>query len=452
MSDADQKVRPMKKVLIITYYWPPAGGPGVQRILKFVRYLPEFGWQPIILTPKQGEYPAVDHSLVQEIPADCMVVKTGSLEPGGMYRRITGMKRGEAIPIAVLAETEKLSRRKKISRWVRANLFIPDAKIGWMPFALAAAKNIFKDQAIDLILSSSPPPTAHLIAKKLSKRYKVKWVADFRDPWTDIHYYKYLSRLGISLRFDEKLERSVLGSADWITSVSKTYLENYKSKVNHERYSFIPNGYDREDLKDVDFTRYPEKFRISSIGTLNDERNPSTLFQAVRKIIKTNSEFADQLEIELVGIVSGCVDEDIVRNGLEKYVRKTPYLPHMDALQKMAGAWILLLPINKVAGDLGILTGKLFEYIGSGRTILGFGDLRVEAARFVKDLNTGAFFDYGDVEGTERFLLDQFQTWQKGTKPDRDNAHLIRQYERKSLTGQLAQLFDRLIIKPGEAK
>jgi len=432
----------MKKVLIITYYWPPSGGPGVQRILKFVKYLPDFGWQPYILTPKYGEFPAIDHSLADEIPNSCEVTKTGIFEPGKLYKVLTRMERSQAIPVAVLAETDNLSFTKKVTSWLRANLFIPDAKIGWLPFAINKGQQIIKQHNIDIIYSSSPPPTTHLIAQKLARRFGIKWVADFRDPWTDIHYYKNLSRLQVTQNFDRKLERSVLDSANWITSVSKTYIQNYKKKVSHNRFSFLPNGFDANDLKEINFDIYPDKFRISSMGTINNERNPETLFQAVKKILSSNPEIAKHLEINLIGIVAPSVEADIKKYGLGKFVQKTSYLPHLDALKKMAEAWILLLPINNVVNDLGILTGKLFEYIGSGKTILGFGNPKVDAATVVREVKAGEFFQYSDIEGTERFLLKQFKLWKKGELEKKNNKSLIKKYERKQITKELVEIFE----------
>jgi len=434
----------MKKVLFISYYWPPAGGPGVQRILKFVKYLPLYNWLPFILTPEYGEFPAIDFTLVDEIPAECSVYKTSIWEPGTLYKKFTGMKKEEAIPIAVLTETKNLTFSKKISRWLRANLFIPDAKIGWIPFAVKKGKQLIKEHQIDVIFSSSPPPTTHLIAQKLAKNCGVKWIADFRDPWADIHYYKTVSRLTFAQAVDEKLERSVLRTADWVTSVSKTYIENYRQKVTHNRFSFLPNGFDEDDFKNFNFDVFPDKFRISSMGTINNERNPETLFQAVRNIISVNHDFANNLEILLIGIVASSVKDDIKKYNLENFVRETTYLPHIEALQKMADAWILILPINQVINDFGILTGKLFEYIGSGKTILGFGNLKVEAAKIVNEIEAGKFFEYGDVAGTEAFLLNQFTLWKNRTIQKISLKNKIAKFERKYITGELANLFENI--------
>lgn len=430
----------MKTVLIITYYWPPSGGPGVQRILKFTKYLPEFNWNPIILAPQTGEYPAMDHSLINEIPESCNVIKTPIFEPNNLYKIFTGMKRNEAIPIAVLTETNRLTFRKKISHWLRANLFIPDAKIGWLPFAVSKGKQIIKQHQIDLIFSSSPPPTTHLIAKKLAAYAGIKWVADFRDPWTDTRYYHYVPRLKIVQNYDNKLERSVLNSADWNTCFSKTYIDNFKKTVNHNRFSFIPNGYDAADLEDINFDIYPSKFRISSIGTLNNERNPVSLFKAVKNMLADEEDFKKHIEIELVGIIAASVNEEIEKHRLQKYVKKTNYLPHIEALKRMADSCLLLLPLNNVQ-DKGILTGKIFEYIGSGKTILGFGDPAGEAASIVREIDAGHFFKYNDVKGTEIFLKNQYQLWKNGKLRRKKNDSFIAKYDRKQITQNLAEIF-----------
>ncbi|MCK4715587.1 MAG: glycosyltransferase, partial [Candidatus Marinimicrobia bacterium] len=220
----------MKKVLIITYYWPPAGGPGVQRVLKFAKYLPEFGWQPIILTVKNGEYPAIDNSLQKEIPANCKVYNTFSIEPNFVYKKFTGMGSDEKIPTAVLA-AENTNWKKRLANWIRLNLFIPDAKIGWIPFAVRKGKKIIKAEKPDIIFSSSPPPTVHLIARKLAKWSGIKWVADFRDPWTDIYHYNDVKRSAWSLNRDKDKEKEIVTSADEIITVSQNVAELLNEKI-----------------------------------------------------------------------------------------------------------------------------------------------------------------------------------------------------------------------------
>jgi hypothetical protein len=281
----------MKKVLIITYYWPPAGGPGVQRILKFAKYLPDFGWQPIILTVKNGEYPAIDESLINEIPNNCRVFKTNSIEPNNLYKKLIGIKSNQNIPVAVLAEKHQ-SLKKKIANRIRLNLFIPDAKIGWKPFAVKKSKQIINEFNPDLIFSSSPPPTVHLIAKSLKKYSNLKWVADLRDPWTDIYYYHNLKKSKISTRLDKNLELSVFKSADLLCTVSKDLANIFAGKKPGLDIKIITNGFDPDDLPDISLKEKYKKFTIAYAGKLNVQQNPNNLWQVLQKLINTNKQFS----------------------------------------------------------------------------------------------------------------------------------------------------------------
>jgi len=238
----------MKKVLIVTYYWPPAGGAGVQRVLKFAKYLPQFGWQPIILTVENPDCPVIDDSLLNDIPPECKVYKTKAIEPFELYKKITGKNKSDKIPSDVLANSKNLTFAEKIARWIRINLFIPDAKIGWKYYAIKKAKRIIEQEKIDIIFSTSPPQTVALIAKKIAKISKLKWVADFRDPWMEIVYYQNLNRNNITKYIDGKLEKGVLKKADVLLTISADIVDLFRSKVDKKDYSIIPNGFDETDF------------------------------------------------------------------------------------------------------------------------------------------------------------------------------------------------------------
>ena len=228
---------PLKKVLIITYYWPPAGGPGVQRVLKFAKYLPEFGWQPIILTVENGEYPAIDESLLKEIPQGIKVYKTKSFEPFTIYRKFFSDKKNQPIPVGILAQSGG-SLKKRIANFIRLNFIIPDAKIGWKFSAVKEGQKIIDLEKPDLIFSSSPPPTTHLIAKTLAKRNKIKWIADLRDPWSKIHYYQN-NRLAIANKLDERIEHKTLSASNKVITVSENFAKLISVEKN--KIELIPN-------------------------------------------------------------------------------------------------------------------------------------------------------------------------------------------------------------------
>ena len=271
-----------KKVLIITYYWPPSGGPGVQRVLKFAKYLPEFGWEPIILTIKNGEYPAIDNTLLKDIPKNCKVYKSKAFQPSFLYRKFTGMKKDEKIPVASLANKD-VNWKKRISNWIRLNIFIPDAKIGWLPFAIKEGKKIIQSEKPDIIFSSSPPPTVHLIAKKLAKWSRIKWIADFRDPWTDIHYLQNQKINPISKKFNKNLEIEVIKTCESATCVSENFVNLLTNQFN-SKFNIITNGFDTETKFNV--KKNPEKFTILYIGGLTQNRYYPFFFQSIVTIQK----------------------------------------------------------------------------------------------------------------------------------------------------------------------
>ena len=223
----------MKKILVITYYWPPAGGPGVQRILKFAKYLPEFGYKPIILTVKNGDYPANDYSLMKEIPDKIKVVKTKVLEPYNLYRKILGKKPETKIPVAILAQKKNLSKKEILMHWIRKNIFIPDARIAWNYHGFLKAQEIIRKDKIEMVLISSPPHSIQLIGYRLKKKFDLPLICDFRDPWTDIHYYENLNRLSLSKKIDQMFEKKVIDCCDRLITVSPA-LKRYFLKKNKE--------------------------------------------------------------------------------------------------------------------------------------------------------------------------------------------------------------------------
>ena len=205
----------MKKVLIITYYWPPLGGAGVQRVLKFAKYLPEFGWQPIVLTVENGDAPVIDKSLFTDIPKECKIYKTKAFQPYNIYKKFTSKPADEKIPSDVLIKKNN-SLKEKLSNWIRLNVFLPDAKVGWIPFAFKEGLKIINKENIALIFSSSPPHTVQLIAKKLAKKTGLKLIADLRDPWMELIHYQANKRAFFAKFIESKLERGALDSAEEI--------------------------------------------------------------------------------------------------------------------------------------------------------------------------------------------------------------------------------------------
>ena len=225
----------MKKVLLITYYWPPAGGPGVQRVLKFAKYLPQFDWQPIVLTVENGDYPALDPSMEEEVTEDIKVFKIPIWEPHSLYKKIMRQDPQQAIPVAVLSQKKNKSLKSKFLYWIRANIFIPDARIGWYFNVIKEAKKIVREESVDMLYVSSPPHSLQLFGLQLKKKLGIPLISDFRDPWMDIHFYHELKRMRITTAIDTRLEKKVLNQSDLVFTVSpalKRLLDSKSSKAS----------------------------------------------------------------------------------------------------------------------------------------------------------------------------------------------------------------------------
>ena len=372
-----------KKVLIITYYWPPAGGPGVQRVLKFVKYLPQFGWEPIVLTLKNGEYPAIDHSLEKDIPAGIKVYKTRTIEPFRLFKLFSGKKKEEKIATFVLDEKKK-SHSSRFFSWIRNNLFIPDARVGWLPFAYRKAKKIIRAEAIDLVFTSSPPHSLQLIGLRLKKNLNVKWVADFRDPWVDAFWEADVKRLQFIENKIKAQEKSVFENADKVVTVSPTLQKRFENKFRR-KIEYIANGYDEEDITKMEIKK-SEKIILRYFGSIANSQFPNNLFDFILKKSPVN------LKIEFYGNF-----DQIIHNISNQINSNTfilnDYLPHDEAISKMISSDILLLLIPKNRSE--ILTGKLFEYIGCGKPILCIGP-KGDASDIIEKNHFGYHFDYKD--------------------------------------------------------
>ena len=429
----------MKKVLIITYYWPPAGGPGVQRVLKFAKYLPHFGWQPIILTVKKGEYPAIDETLAKDIPENCKVYKTNSIEPNFLYKKFTGTKN---IPVAVLTE-KNLTWKKKLANWIRLNLFIPDAKIGWMPFAVREGKKIIEREKPDIIFSSSPPPTVHLIAKKLAKCSGIKWVADFRDPWTDIDYYQKVNRSKLAETIDELLEEKVLKSANNIVTISESMAIRF-SHISNKICNTIYNGFDSEDfLNYQNNIADTKKFTILYVGNLGNNRNPEPLLDTITDLINENTIDRKKIEIIFIGRTSNRLllikkkysQLSIIFKGYMQYKATIDYIMKTD---------VLLLLINNIANNEGIITSKIFSYLPTGNYILAFGPEKGEVDKILTYTKTGQIFSYYNKDRIKNTLINLYEKWEKNIPLTTINKKEVEKYSRKNETMMLSKIFKRL--------
>ncbi len=428
----------MKKVLIITYYWPPAGGPGVQRVLKFAKYLPDFGWEPFILTVKNGEFPAHDKSLENDIPQNCHVHKSKSVEPFYIYKKFLGDINKNEIPTYILNQSKSDSLKDKTAKWIRLNLFVPDAKIGWIPFAVSKGNKLIKEHNIDVIFSSSPPQTVNLIAKKLSKKSGLPWVADYRDPWTDAFWQEGGSnRNYFSQYIDKSLEQSCLKNANSITTVSSSLIKLFEKKSSNQ-YSLMPNGFDSDDFDNLNKSR-SEKFRINYIGYLSQSQKIDNFLEALSSMDK---KLLDKMDINFYGNIHQSILQKIDSFHLNNIIKIKTYIPHDEAIKRMKCSEILLLVIPDVSNNDLIVTGKLFEYLATQNYILGIGPLSGDVVKILQETNCGKMFDY--KENLKDVLLEQIKKW-KNNEMESVNINSINQYSRSVLTEKLAEIFNRVV-------
>ncbi len=412
----------LKNLLVITYYWPPSGGPGVQRVLKFCKYLSKYGWQPIILTVDSGDFPVIDNTLEKQL-GDLKVYKSKSISFHKIFNTISKKKN---TPTFQLSKSVDDSIFVKIARWVRLNFIIPDGRIGWYPAAVNDGINIINEHNIVAIFSSAPPYTSHLIAKKLSKATSIPWAADFRDPWTDRFYNYENSRFFLTEKLDKILEKSVVKSANKCITVS-----NAISNYFNEKFDVIHNGYDENDFLNLDFTKKNNDIIISYLGTMTKSQNPKSFFKTVFDLNTVKNEF----RIELIGNIHPDIKNYIFKKGFNDFITIRAYISHRDAIQKMVDSDFLLLVIPDAEKNEGIVTGKLFEYIRSMTKVLAIGPLGCDASKIIFETNSGAFFDYNDSANMAKFLL----------KKKFDKSKNYEKYSRDNSTMMLADILDDMI-------
>ncbi len=420
----------MRKILVIAYYWPPAGGPGVQRWLKFVKYLPDFGFEPIVYVPENPSYPIMDEKLVSEIPGSVKILKKPIREPYS-WASLLSKKKTKTISSGIIKEKDP-SFMEKILLWIRGNFFIPDARKLWVTPSISYLAKVIADEGIQTIITTGPPHSLHLIGLGLKKKYNIQWIADFRDPWTSIGYHKKL-RLTESSRLKHKaLEKGVLLRADKIVVTSNTTKTEFEA-ITPKPIKVITNGFD-DELKPRELD---SKFTISHIGSLLTGRNPLGLWQALQELIAENEAFKNAIKIQLAGVVGEEVLQSIKDFGLDDYVEQLGYLSHDKVLETQQKSQLLLLLEIDSEETKGIIPGKLFEYLNAKRPILAIGPKGWEAGAMVEQHKAGNTCLHGEVKRLKNVLLDAFHQYEKGTLIC--HSERVEQYHRKALMESLAK-------------
>lgn len=423
----------MKKVLIITYYWPPSGGAGVQRWLKFAKYLPELGWQPIILTvdPKYASYPQRDESLANEVGPNCLVYTTKSFELYNLYKLVSGKKE---VPYGGFANESKEGVLQKLSKFIRGNFLLPDPRKGWNKYALRKAAELIREFNIETVVTTSPPHSTQLIGLKLKQKFNIRWIADLRDPWTDIYYYNHFKHTALARKVDLQFERKVVENADVLITVSDDVKRIFAEKSNlpiAAKTVVIPNGFDEDDFR---ITNIPDENRkvITYTGTISEAYDVDCLLEALCLL---SEDSKSQILIRFVGKVPSSVETKFRSTGLE--IELVGYVDHTKSIEYLLRCDLLLLVIPKVKNNKGILTGKFFEYLASQKPILAIGPTDGDLAKIIQETQCGKLFDYEDSKGMLQFIHEKLNFTQSTMKPE-----LASQYSRKELTRKLTELFE----------
>jgi len=426
-------------LLVITYYWPPSGGAGVQRSLKFVKHLPALGVACTVITvdPAKGAYPVLDHSLAAEIPAGVRVIRTDTSEPFGSYKKLTGRQQ---IPYGGFANESKTSLQQRFFKFVRGNVFIPDPRRGWNRHVLRAVADLLaQGETFDAVLTSSPPHSTQLIGLALKKRYGMRWLADLRDPWTDIYYHKELNQTPLARWLDAYYERQVLEQADEILVTSpdtKRLFLGKSPRLVASKFHVLPNGYDESDFR-IRSTPPSDCLLITHTGTISETYHIEQFLRACAECIQRHPNVP--LRLRFVGKVSDGVRQQIEENNLAAHVEFIAFVPHEESVRYLLRATVLLMAIPDVANNFGILPGKVFEYLAANKPIICVGPVGSDADNLLEECGAGRALAYDAYPAMLEHLEGLIAQWRKNPNLDLPALNHAR-YSRKALTQRLVQL------------
>lgn len=429
----------MKKVLIFTYYWPPAGGIAVQRFLKFSRYLPQHGWQPIIITVNNGSYPNYDESLLKDIPESLRVYKTKTFEPFEIYNLLRGQK-GKSVPNVAAGDVQNKSLFQKLAEFIRANLFIPDARVGWVKYAVAQAEEILANEQIDAIITTGPPHSCHLIGLRLKQKFpNLKWIADLRDPWTAIFYNQFLPRTKRSEKLDEHYETEVLRKADCVTVISSGMKEMFAGKG--KRIEVLYNGYDDDKFQTQPQHPVPEKgFLFTYTGNFLATQDVPALWQAFAEL----REQCPEIKMLIIGRADDKVRQSIQAAGIEDMVVYKDFMPFSEVVSYMWYSHMLLFLLARVTENKLLMTGKVFEYMPTGTELMGIGPVDGSAQEVMELTKRSAMVDYDDKEAMKRRIADAYAYWKQHGTGRKYVGEEYKAFAASAVSGKLSHLLNEI--------
>jgi glycosyltransferase involved in cell wall biosynthesis len=427
----------LKKVLIITYYWPPAGGSGVQRWLKFSHFLRDYGWEPVVITPSNADVVIEDKSLLEEVADDMEVIQIPIWEPYGIFRKGAGKVKHPAL----ILDNKKKSLWQRLAIWIRANVLIPDPRIFWKRSVLKALAPRLEKGEFSAVISTGPPHSMHLIALEIKKKYGIHWLADFRDPWTEWELWHVLGISRWAMKIHRKMELRVLNAADVPVTISPTFQSDFE-KICGKKVHLVTNGYDKADFPE-DFHQHSsaDKFTIIYTGIIDSIRNPMPFLEAMENFIASDMNRKSQCEIFFIGQVNRQYVDYVKQSEILNDITVFPgYIPHKEVFTYYSKAHILLLILTLSKNSQGNIPGKIFEYGATGRSILGIGNPEGDSAKIIQTEKAGQVFWPEDKEEIKLFIEQHFTRFQQGKM--NTFSEVFTGYERKSLTGEIARLLE----------
>jgi len=428
-----------KKVLIVTYYWPPSGGIGVLRCLKIAKYLRRSGWEPIIYCPKNAQYPRLDHSNDKDIPNGIEILRQSIWEPYAIYRLITGKRKNENVNDVLISTDKKEGLAHKMSTWIRCNLFLPDARAFWIRPSIKFLSNYLDKNNVDAIFSCGPPHTNTRIATLISKKYNIPFLADFQDPWTQVDYFKNLPLTSWGLKRHQEAELEALNQSSAITIVSKSWKQDLM-QIGAKNVSVLYWGYDPEDFESLQ-SKVDDKFTISHLGIMSKDRNPRVLFKVIKELNKEIPGFKEDLVLHLVGQFDYSIKESFLQENIEYNIKMTSSVERKEALKLTCSSNVLLLLLNKQDNIKGRVPGKFFEYLASKRPILTLGATEGDVVEIVKATKRGACLDYKDYDGIKTVLTELYRKY-KNKSLCAPLTNPIDQFSHPVLTKKVAKILD----------
>lgn len=432
----------MKKVLIISYYWPPSGGISVLRSLKIAKHLRLHGWEPVVFTPENADYSTIDQDNFKDVPEGIEILKIPTIEPFKLFKWFTGLKKDANLNNVLSAHDKKMGFAYKFSVWVRSNFFIPDARAMWIQPSVKFLLKYLKENPVDAIFTDGPPHTNTRIATILKQKTGIPWLSDYQDPWSQVDYFQELILTDWGLKKHLKQEQEAFAAADKITIVSPTWKKDLES-IGAKNVEVLYWGYDPDDYTNIKIDEnIQRKFSMVHAGVMGFDRNPKLLFEAIKELSNEAEGFKENFELILIGQVDQAVQQSIADAGIVDLVSYTGSIKRQKALNAIFSAQTLLLLLNQQPNAMGRVPGKLFEYLASKRPIINLGPNNSDVSKLLEKTKAGNSFEYADKESIKSYIKEKYELYKSGTNNSLESK--IEDYTHNNITSKIANYLNEI--------